>query len=163
MFTVLIPIAYDVNNNKITVAPVNDGKDYIESANGITKFGKVWYQHTFGEDISTASDLLTKGTEFLEKNITASHTISIKALDLHKIDPEIPRINVYDIIKVISEPHNINEYEMCSRVTINLENPESSEYIIGTIPEGITSVITGKASVSVSGGSTLPNGDNVAY
>ena len=144
VFTVLIPIGYDANDNKITIESVNEGKDYLESAEGIEKFGKVWYQHTFDEVVSSATDLLNKATEFLAKNITASHTISTKAVDLHKIDPTIPRLNVYDIIKVISEPHGIDEYEMCSKVTINLENPESSEYIIGTIPEGITSVINSK-------------------
>ena len=144
VFTVLIPIGYDANDNKITVEPVNDGKDYIESVEGIAKFGKVWYQHTFEEVVASASDLMTKGPEFLAKNIKESHTISIKAIDLHKIDPNIPKLNVYDIIKVKSEPHNIDEYEMCTQITINLESPESSEYIIGTIPEGITSVISSK-------------------
>ena len=141
VFTVLIPIGYDSNNNKITVESVNDGKDYIESAEGVEKYGKVYYEHTFDEDIESATKLKEKGIEFLTKNITAAHTISLKALDLHKLDPSINRLDVYDIIKINSEPHNINEYEMCTKVTINLENPESSEYIIGTIPEGITSTI----------------------
>lgn len=141
VFTVLIPIGYNANGDKITIESVNGGKDYLESEEGISKYGKVFYEHTFDVDISTAQELKDKGQEFLDKNIKASHTISIKAVDLHKIDPTIERIDVYYVIEVKSEPHNINEYEMCSKVTINLDSPESSEYVIGTIPEGITSII----------------------
>lgn len=166
VFTVLIPIAYDANNNKITIESVNDGKDYLESAAGIAEYGKIYYEHTFDEDIATPAALKAKAEEFLASNIKASNTVEVRAVDLHQIDPTINRINLYDIIKVVSEPHEIDEYEMCSKVVINLESPDSNEYTIGTIPEGITDIIANGGSKTVKvagGGSSLPNGDNVQY
>ena len=163
VFTVLIPIAYDANQNKITIESVNQGKDYLESTAGVAEYGKIFYEHTFEEDIATPAALKTKGEEFLEKNIKASNTIEIKAIDLHQIDPSINRIDVYDIIKVESEPHGLNEYEMCSKVSINLDFPDNNEYVIGTIPEGITGLINGGIKTSVKATSSLPNGDNVQY
>lgn len=164
VFTVLIPVAYDSNNNKITIESVNEGKDYLESEEGIAEYGKVFYEHTFEENISTPAALKTKGEEFLSKNVKASNTIEIKAVDLHQLDPTISRIDVYDIIKVESEPHGVNEYEMCSKVVIDLESPDSNEYTIGTIPEGITDIISGGIKTTiVPAGSSLPNGDNVQY
>lgn len=138
VFTVLIPIAYDSNGNKITIESVNDGKDYIESTEGIDKFGRIFYSHTFSEDVSNATELLEKGTNMLSENIKAAQTLSLKAFDLHMINPEVDRIDIYDKIKVQSQPHGLDEYEMCTKVSISLENPENSEYIIGTIPQNIT-------------------------
>ena len=165
VFTALIPIGYDANNNKITIESVNQGNDYIVSETGADKFGIIFFQYTFEQVISTPSELLTIAQDFLSKNINIYRTISLKALDLHLIDPSINKFDVYDIIKVESDPHGINEYEMCTMVSIDLENPEDSEYTIGTIPEGITDSInsTQKVVISGSGGSSLPNGDNVAY
>lgn len=172
VFTVLIPIAYDSNGNKITIESVNDGKDYIESADGIAKFGRIFYSHTFSDDISSASELLEKGTAMLAENIKAAQTLSLKAFDLHMIDPDVDRIDIYDKIKVQSRPHSLDEYEMCTKVSISLENPENSEYIIGTIPQNITSNVatlqTGsntlvQKTASGGGSSTIPDGDTTQY
>lgn len=137
IFTALIPIGYDSNNTEITIVSVNDGLDYIVSEEGQQQYGIIFYQHTFDETISTPTELKEKAIAFLNKNIKASRTLSLKAIDLHMIDPTIQSIDLYDLIKVTSIPHGVDEYEMCSKITLNLENPEASEYIIGTIPEGI--------------------------
>jgi len=149
VFTVLIPIGYDSNGNKITIESVNQGKDYLESEDGIANFGKVVYSHTFNEDISTPQDLKEKATKMLNDNITAARTLSLKAFDLHMTNPEVDRIDIYDKIKVLSPPHEIDEYEMCSKISISLENPESSEYIIGTVPSGIDAEV---ANATTGGG-----------
>ena len=141
IFTALIPIGYDANNNKITIESVNDGSDYIVSQSGVDKFGIVFFQYTFEQTISSASELLTIAQNFLAQNITASHTISLKAIDLHNLDPSVQKFDIYDIIKVTSEPHNIDEYEMCTQISIDLENPDNNEYVIGTIPEGLTDMV----------------------
>jgi len=163
VFTVLIPTGHDANDNPIDIKPINDGKDYIESEEGINLYGRVTYQHEFSETISSASDLLQKGTDFLTKNIKASRTISVKAIDLHMLDATVDRIDVFDLLKVRSEPHGVDEYQMCTKIKIDLQSPDNNEYIIGTVPEGIEAVIAGTSSVSISGGSSLPNGDNVQY
>ena len=137
VFTALIPIGYDGSHNKITIESVNDNKDYIVSEEGQQQYGLIYYHHTFDETISTPTELKEKAIAFLNKNIKASRTISLKAIDLHMIDPTIQAIDLYDLIKVTSTPHGIDEYEMCSKITLNLEKPEASEYIIGTVPEGI--------------------------
>ena len=163
VFTVLIPIGYDSEGNKIDITPINDGKDYIESAEGIATYGRVVKDNTFDKDYTSAQDLITDAQAFLEKNVKASRTIEINALDLHMLDPNIDRIDIYDLVKVESKPHNINEYQMCSKISINMESPESSEYTIGTVPSGIESLLAGKTTTVVNGSSSLPNGDNTQY
>ena len=141
VFTILIPVAYDSNNNKVTIESVNEGKDYLESAEGIDKFGRIFYQHTFEDPIETPTALKEKATNFLAENIKNYYTISVKALDLHLLNPSIDRLNIYDILKIISKPHGIEELEMCTKITLRFDSPENNEYLIGTIPEGILSTI----------------------
>lgn len=145
VFTVLIPVGYDSEGNPLDIKPYNDGKDYIVSDEGIEKFGKIIRHNTFDKDFSNAEDLLTEARKFLNDNIKESKTLEIKAVDLHMIHSGINRIDVYDMIKVHSEPHNLDEYEMCTKITINMENPENSEYIIGTVPKGIEDDIAEQA------------------
>lgn len=142
VFTALIPVGYDANGNKITIESVNQGQDYIVSSEGEEEYGLIFFYYAFEETISSATELKEKAEAFLAKNIKASRTISLKAIDLHMLDSSIQSIDLYDLIKVISTPHGINEYEMCTKITLNLENPESSEYIIGTVPTGITDLKT---------------------
>ena len=163
VFTVLIPTGHNANGDALDIKPINDGKDYIESTTGISMYGKVTFHYEFSEDLASANELLTKARDFLDKNVKASRTISIKALDLHMLDKTINRINVFDLIKVHSEPHNINEYQMCSKVRVDMENLDNNEYTIGTVPEGIESLLAGKQGIAVPAGSSLPNGDNVQY
>ncbi len=172
VYTALIPIAYDSKGNKITIVSVNDNLDYITSSEGVEKFGLIFYSHTFSENINTPADLKAKAIEMLEKNLKASRTVAIKAYDLHMVDPSIDKIDIYDKFTVQSTIHDITEYDMCSKVSINLENPENSEYTIGTIPEGITADVSTlqinnytiiQQTASGGGGSSIPDGDNQQY
>ena len=164
VFTVLIPIAYDANQNKITIESVNDGKDYLESESGIAQFGRIMYCNTFSEDISTPAELKQKGIDFLNSNIKASRTIATKAVDMHFLNPDIDRIDIFDLVKVHSVPHNLDEYQMCSKIKIDMEDASNNEYVIGTVPEGIESILAGNAGKTKTvAGSSLPNGDNVQY
>lgn len=166
IFTVLIPIGYDANNNKITIESVNEGKDYIENEDGIQRYGKIIQQYTFPDDISSPSELLQKGTNFLASSLQSSKTISISALDLHTLNPSVNKIKVYDLIQVKSEPHGLNEYEICSRVSIDIDNPDSNEYTIGTVPEGLTeqsSKMQKEIIYAEGSGSDLPDGDIIQY
>lgn len=167
VFTILIPIGYDSEGNRITIESVNQGKDYIESAEGISLYGKIVNYFTFQEDIATASELLSKGTEYLNKNIKAARTISIKAIDKHVIDKTLRRINVYDLVEVHSTVNDIHEVEMCSKIKIDMEDLSQSEYTIGTVPDGITNILGNTTSTTnrITGNSSpaIPSGDETRY
>lgn len=141
VFTVLIPIGYDSEGNPIDIKPYNNNKDYIESAEGIAQYGKIIKDNTFEKDYTNANDLITDATKFLNDNIKASRTIEVNAVDLHMIDPTINGFDVYDIIPIKSKPHGIDENQMCTKISINMESPEASEYTIGTVPPSIEKLL----------------------
>lgn len=139
VITVLIPIGYDANSNLIDIKSVNDGKDYLVSETGVQRYGQIVRAYVFENNVTSPSDLKTKGQAYLDANINTARTITIKAVDLHIINPEIERFEVGDLIKVTSDVHGIDTYEMCTKITINLQHPEDSEFVIGEVPAGIVS------------------------
>lgn len=141
IYTILIPIGYDGEGNKITIEPVNDNKDYIESADGIAKFGRIFSEYTFEDDIATPEELLQKGRKKLEDQISDARSITIKAYDLSVTHPELAPIDVYSIIRVVSEVHNIDERQICTKVKINLDSLSDSEYTIGALPTTIADMV----------------------
>lgn len=167
IFTVLVPIGYDSNGNRITIETVNQGKNYIISEESVDIYGIVMYCHTFNEDIVSPQDLLNKAIQFLNNNSLQAVTLEINAVDLHLINNNLESIDIYDVVEVHSLPHKINSYEMCTRVSVDIQSPDNSEYIIGPIPKGIVSYATQETKTSQSsgggGGSSLPDGDSIQY
>lgn len=147
IYTCLIPIGYDSEGNKITIESVNHGQDYIESKIGVERYGKVFNEYTYDMDISSPQELLEKAKTTLEKQIEEARTITVKAFDKHLLDPEhIIPIDVYSILKVNSDPHNIHENQMCTKIKINMDDPADSEFTIGALPTSIADIIAKQQS-----------------
>lgn len=140
--TVLIPIGANADGETITIAPVNDNKDYIYYPDAVAVYGFIVRSVTFEENVSSPSELLIKARDYLLKNLKEAKTITVSALDLHIVDPSINAIDVYDIIKTTSFPHNVDTYEMCTRVSLNIQNLSQCEYTIGDVPSGIAQILS---------------------
>ena len=136
VFTVLIPLGseqQDENGNssgRLTISSVNGGKDYIEDEDAIKLFGRIVKVQTW-DDVTIASNLLSKGEQFLKQGIEMAISITIKALDLHLIGVDVSRIKLGDYVRVVSYPHNIDQYFLCSKISYDLQNPENTEYTLG--------------------------------
>lgn len=131
IFTVLIPLgARGEDDNPITVASVNDGKDYIINDDAVKLFGYIWKTETW-DDVTKASNLLSKGREFLKNGVELAISLSLKAIDLHLINVDETRIGIGDIVRVVSIPHKIDNYFTCTKIDLDLVNPDSSEYNFG--------------------------------
>ena len=139
VFTVLIPLGAkqkskdgkDETEKRLTIESVNNGLDYIENTTASSIFGKIWKTNTW-DNVTEASNLLTKGEVFLNSGIEMSVTLSIKAIDLHLIDVKTERIQLGQYVRVISEPHNLDTHFLCSKIILDMQNPDKSEYTFGT-------------------------------
>lgn len=131
VFTVLIPLGkQDDDGNYLTISPVNGGKDYLIDEDAVKIFGYVWRTEQW-EDVTIASNLKTKGNEFLKSGIELAVSLNMKAVDLHLLDVDTDRISIGDMVRVISIPHKIDRYFLCSKITLDLVNPDKSEYTFG--------------------------------
>lgn len=136
VFTVLIPLGAeqeDKNGNKtgrLTVKSVNNKKDYIVDENAVKLFGYVWRKEEW-DDVTEASNLLKKGKVFLKSGIEMAVSLTLKAIDLHLLDVNTERMKVGDLVRVISVPHRIDQYFLCTKISLNLTDPGNSEYTFG--------------------------------
>ena len=142
--TCLIPYAGQ-SDSKITIASVNGGKDYIEDAAGIALYGRIWGVTEF--DTKDAAKLLEMAKANLQKRLKETITITISAVDLHLLDVNAESFHVGDKVRVVSPPHGIDAEYTCTAISLDLVNPDQSEYTFGTPETGMasTTAATSKA------------------
>ncbi len=142
--TCLIPYAGQ-SDSKITISSVNGGKDYLEDAAGIALYGRIWGVTEF--DTKDAAKLLEMAKENLQKRLKETITITISAVDLHLLDVNAESFHVGDKVRVVSPPHAIDAEYTCTAISLDLVNPDQSEYTFGTPETGMasTTAATSKA------------------
>lgn len=150
--TVIVPLGKrDEDTDEIlTIASVNDGKDYIEDTEAIEKYGRIVKVVEY-DDVELPENLLRKGQEVLDRQKLLTTTIEITAVDLHLIDVEIERCKVGDSIRVVSEPHGLDDYMVIKKVYLDLLHPENSRLTLGaTLITLASSMSRGTAAVLTS-------------
>lgn len=126
------------NGNRVTIESVTAGNvDYIKNQTGINLFGEVWGTATW-DDVTVASNLLTKATAYLADQIANRITVSCSALDLSLIDYDIESIKLGDSVEIYSIPHDIDIWLMCRSKTTPLMNPGDSSVVFGAETKSLT-------------------------
>lgn len=136
VFTILIPLGAEQKDTKgnttgrLTIESVNDGKDYIEDTSAIALFGRIWRTEKW-DDVTIDRNLLTKGNAFLKSGIEMAVSLTIKAVDLHLLKVDTERIKLGDYVRVISLPHKLDKNFFCSKIVIDMVNPDKTEFTFG--------------------------------
>ena len=153
--TAIIPLGVEIDdgdenteNEKLTISSVNDGKDYVYSAEGVALYGWIFKTVSF-DDVTIASNLKSKAETYLANIMQQNVTIELNAIDLHLLDRSIESINVCDYIRVISTPHNFDAVLLCNRQTIDLLKPENDTLTLGYTYSTFTET-SNKVSSSIS-------------
>lgn len=133
LFTVLIPLG----DENLDISSVNDGSDELVDEAGVARYGRIIKTHVFS-GVSNAQTLLENGRRFLANQSNIPSTFSVKAIDIHFINPDIKSIHCGDRVHVDSAPHGILDYMTCTRIEYNLENPENTVYTFGIPHQTLT-------------------------
>lgn len=135
--TVLIPLGAWLldeegkrTNNRLTINSVNSNNGYIEHLEGISKYGKIWAVQVF-DDVEDATVLLAKAQSSLNMMVNLGVKISIRAVDLNLVDNDISKIRFFDYVRIVSQPHQINELMLIKKQTINLSDPSQNVIEVG--------------------------------
>ena len=115
---------------RITVAEINNGLDYIDDIEAMGEFGIIEDTVTF-DDVNIVENLLRKGQEYLKSNNKIRKSYSITALDLSLIGLDINSIDLYNYYKVSNSLMNIDEELRVIEKTIKIESPEDSTVQVG--------------------------------
>lgn len=155
--TAIIPLGAEVDdendeteNPKLTIADVNNGKDYVYSEEGVALYGWI-FKVVEWEDVTKASILKTKAEEYVSTVVNQAITLEINAIDLHLLDPNIESFNLCDYIRVTSEPHNFDATLLCNKQVIDLLKPENDSLTLGhtytTFTESTNKVVSSVSNV----------------
>lgn len=138
VYTVIIPFGkQDDKGNRVNITSVNNGSDYIESSQGASLFGRI-DRSVVWDDVTDPNVLKQQAQSVLNSAIEMATTITISAVDLHLIDVDTDAIQLGDWVRVISPPHGIDSDFLCSKMVINLQNPDQSQYTFGLAFDAIT-------------------------
>lgn len=134
--SVLIPIGKSEKGKITTIEKANDGKDFIESAELIAKYGRIVKSYTF-DDVEDPEELLELGQKHMER-MEAETTLTITAVDLKTAGADVDGIRLGDTVKLVSAPHKLNKEDVCTKIELDIEKPEKSEYTFGLPVESLT-------------------------
>lgn len=150
--TAIIPLgaAVDDGNDetedlKLTIAEVNDGRDYVYSAAGVAQYG--WIMKVVEwDDVTDATNLKAKAEKYLESVVNQAVTLELSAVDLHLLDRSVESYNVCEYVPVASVPHNFNDVLLCNKQTMDLLNPANDTVTMGAAFTNFTEMSARNAS-----------------
>lgn len=120
----------DDTEQKLTIADVNDGVDYVFDADAVEAYGNI-FKVVEHEDVTVASNLLTKGYEDLQDWVNLIVSISLSAVDLSAIDKSADAFEVGSYTRITSVPHDFNDIFLTRKRTINILDPSDSTLELG--------------------------------
>lgn len=105
-------------SKRVDITSVNDGKNYIENADGIARYGRIEKTNTW-DDVHEPAILLKKAKAYLDDLIYHKMTITVSAVDLANIS-KIDSFNMKQYIHVISKPNGIDDVYLPMKMSINI-------------------------------------------
>ena len=115
---------------RLTIESVNGGLDYIEDEEAVRLRGVVTAP-VFWDDVTEPANLLTKAQKHLAVSKMTVTTLSLSAVDLSALDANIDTFQVGDQVRVISQPHNVDDMFLLRERTYDLLNPANDTVVLG--------------------------------
>ena len=145
VITRLYPLGAKLTDSekRLTIGTVNGGKDYIEDSSLVAKYGiisgtQIW------DDVTLASNLLSKGKEYLKSVNRAKVQYQITALDLSRIDKHIEQFELGCWYRVKNSLMGIDEDLRIVGISIDLDSPQASQLTFGDRFETLSGFMTAK-------------------
>ena len=130
--TVVIPLGArdETTGQRLTIASVNDGLDYLENENAISQFGRI-VKHVIFDDITDATALLVAGNTQLGAFVNQYETIDLTAADLSATGMDVQSFRLGVWVDVVSEPHGIDTLFLVEKLKISLHDPAANKLGLG--------------------------------
>ncbi len=130
--SILVPLgaADETTGERLTIAGVNDGKNYLENTDAISEIGKIWRTEVW-EDVTVPGNLLRKGQARLLELINGVTSMDLTIVDESDAGADIGDIRAGMYVKCISSPHGINGTYRCMSRTRDYLNPAGNTITIG--------------------------------
>ena len=138
LYTGIIPLgAKDEEGNRITIASVNGGLDYLVNEDQADVYGRIFKTMTW-DDVTEPANLLTKAQSHLTSIGMLTETIELKAVDISPLNDDINSFRLGTKVRVHSSPHGINETFTIEKLSIDLMKPEANKLTLGATRKTFT-------------------------
>ena len=131
------------SEKRLTIGTVNGGKDYIEDSSLVAKYGVISGTQIW-DDVTLASNLLSKGKAYLKSVNHAKVQYQITALDLSRIDKRFEQFELGCWYRVKNSLMGIDEDLRIVGISIDLDNPQASQLTFGDRFETLSGFMTAK-------------------
>lgn len=136
--TVLVPYGAKTEDGpRVTITTVNGGKDYIEDADAVARYGRIVTTATW-DDVTEPANLLKKAREYLDERKQVVTSLRLTALDLSYVDKSIDSFRLGATIRVRSKAHGLDEKFRLAELTEDLIRPEQSTITLGKERRSLT-------------------------
>ncbi|MCC8181521.1 MAG: phage tail protein, partial [Clostridiales bacterium] len=142
--TVILPLGAkleDSDGNQtdeyLTISDVNNGSIYYADEAAVEKYGWIVVCNIW-EDVTEASNLLTKAKNYLAQVTSAVTSFEVNAVDLALVSAEYEYINLGDYVLIQSEPHGVDQYVELTAMDIDLLDPSNDTLTFGTDTASLT-------------------------
>ncbi len=142
--TVILPLGAKLEDEEgnetdeyLTIESVNGGSIYYSDDAAVDEYGWIVVCNIW-EDVTEASNLLTKAKSYLSQVTSAVASFDVKAIDLSLISDEYEAFNLGDYILIESEPHGINQYVELTEMKIDLLDPSNDTLTFGADTASLT-------------------------
>lgn len=122
---------------RLTIADVNDGKDYVYDADAVEKFGWIRKVVTH-DDITLAENLLRAGYKDLEAAKYLQGSITADVVDLHLADTDYERIKLGDMMIVETPGQDAPLTMEVTEIELSVDDPGDTTYTLGTSYQSLT-------------------------
>lgn len=115
---------------RLTIESVNGGKKYIDDPVAMKLYGIIEGSNEW-DDVTVASNLLTKAQEWLGANNALPTTHTFTALDLSLLGLDYDSFEIFDSYPCYNPLLDIDETLEIVKQTININEPENSSFDMG--------------------------------
>ena len=132
--TALIPYGAKLGNDtdeRLTIAAVNGGIDYVFDQAAVDAYGWIFTTKSW-DDVTVASNLLTKASAELASLINLNVSLDVSAIDLSMTSEQIDEFRVFEYVKVNSPAHQLTDFMLIQKLTIDMDNPQNNKLTLGT-------------------------------
>lgn len=146
VFSCIVPLGAKEEGSeiRIDVKNVNSGLPYIENAEAVAAYGKI-YREVIFDNITVPSTLLSEAVEYLKNNFAGISTVEISAVDLASVDDSLNFFNIGEWVEVFDAVHfaEVSQTFLIRKMAIDLLDPGKTTITIGKTKKGLTESIIG--------------------
>lgn len=130
VYSCLIPLGDEIDGERLTIADVNSGVDYLVNQEAVSLYGRIFkvveFEGFSDSSSATKTKLKEEGTRYMTREwndyLKNRLTLEISAADLGYINAEYSTLQLGKRVRVLSTPHGIDKTLPITKVNFSLDS-----------------------------------------